>query len=147
MTTAFRAETTIGHPTGAVWERLVDWDTADRWMPGVDAVRAQGPVAAGSTVVFTARGKERRATVAALEPGLSITLRSVQGGVTADYTYRCVAHGQGTRLGLVADCSMTGPVRLLGPVIRFAIRRADGGQLAAFAATFATTRTGDKDRS
>ena len=37
---------------------------------------------------------------------------------------------------LVADCRMTGPVVLLGPVIRSAIRRADSGQLNAFAATF-----------
>ncbi len=138
MTTAFTASTTVGQPVGAVWERLVDWDTADQWMPGVDAVRAPGPLAAGSTLVFTARGKERLATVAALEPGRSITLRSVQGGVTADYTYECVADGGGTRLGLVADCTMTGPVKLLGPVVRYAIRRADGGQLDAFAATFTT---------
>ena len=137
MTTAFTAETTIDHPPDAVWERLVDWNTADRWMPGVDSVRAQAPVAAGSTVVFTARGKERLATVEALEPGRSITLRSVQGGVTADYTYECVAHGRGTQVSLIADCSMTGAARPLAPVIRFAIRRADGGQLAAFAATFA----------
>lgn len=142
MTTAFTARTTVGHPVGAVWERLVDWDTADRWMPGVDAVRAQGPLAVGSTIAFTARGKERVATVAALEPGRRVTLRSVQGGVTADYTYECVAHDGGTRVDLVADCSMRGPVRLLGPVIRYAVRRADGSQLAAFAATFATTSPG-----
>ena len=138
MTTAFTASATVGQPIGDVWERLVDWDTAHRWMPGVDAVRAPGPLAAGSSVFFTARGKERVATIAALDPGRSITLRSVQGGVTADYTYECVADGPGTRVGLVAECSMTGPVRLFGPVIRYAIRRADSGQLDAFAATFTT---------
>jgi carbon monoxide dehydrogenase subunit G len=141
MTTAFAAETTVGQPVDAVWERLVDWDGADRWMPGVEAVRARGPVALGSTLVFTARGKERVATIAALDPGRSITLRSVLGGVTADYSYECVARGRDTLVRLVADCSMTGPSRLLGPVIRYAIRRADGGQLAAFAATFPTSVT------
>ena len=139
MTTAFTASTTVGQPLDAVWTRLVDWDTAHRWMPGVGAVRAEGPLAAGSTLVFTARGKERRATIAALEPGRSITLRSVLGGVTAHYTYECVADGPATRVGLVADCSTAGPVRLLAPLIRYAIRRADGGQLTAFARTFATT--------
>ena len=138
MTTAFTAETTVGHPVGAVWDRLVDWDTAHRWMPGVEAVRAEGAVAAGTTVVFTARGKERLATIAAVAPGRSITLRSVQGAVTADYAYECAAHGRGTLVALVVDCSVTGPMRLLAPVIRYAIRRADGGQLAAFAATFTT---------
>lgn len=141
MTTAFTAATTIGHPVGPVWEQLVDWDIAKQWMSGVDALRAEGPIAAGTTVVFTARGKERRGSIAALDPGRSITLRSVQGPVTADYVYECVADGQGTRVSLVADCSMTGPLRLLAPVIRYAIRRADGGQLDAFAATFAPAPT------
>jgi hypothetical protein len=71
-----------------------------------------------------------------VEPGRSITLRSQQGGVVADYVYACAPDGAGTRVSLVADCRMAGPVRLLGPVIRYAIRRADGDQLAAFAATF-----------
>ena len=138
MTTAFTAQTTVDHPVGAVWERLAHWDTAHRWMPGVQAVRANGPVAVGSTLAFTSRGKERSATIAAVDPGRSFTLRSVQGAVTAAYTYECVALGRDTRIRLVADCSMTGPTRLFGPVIRYAIRRADGGQLSAFAATFAT---------
>lgn len=52
--------------------------------------------------------------------------------------YACAQHGEGTRVSLVADCRMTGPVRLLGPVIRSALRRADCGQLDACAATFAS---------
>lgn len=123
-------------PAGPVWDRLVDWGSATQWMPGVDALRAEGPVAAGTALVFTARGKERRGSIVAVEPGRSVTLRSIQGGVTADYTYECVDHGQGTRVSLIADCSITDPLRLLGPLIRFAIRRSDGGQLDAFAATF-----------
>jgi hypothetical protein len=56
--------------------------------------------------------------------------------VTADYVYTCSAYGDGTRVRLLADCSMTGPVQLLSLLIRSAIRRADSGQLDAFAATF-----------
>ena len=138
MTRAFAAETTIDRPVDAVWARLIDWDSAALWMPGVDALRAQGPTASGTTLVFTARGKERTGQIAALDPGRSITLRSSQGGVTADYVYACAPHGEGTHLTLVADCRVTGPVRLLGPVIRSAMRRADSGQLDAFAATFAS---------
>jgi carbon monoxide dehydrogenase subunit G len=138
MTEVFTAETTIDHPVDAVWARLIDWDSAARWMSGVDALRAHGPTAAGTTLVFTTRGKERTGQITALDPGRSITLRSLQGGVTADYVYACARHGEGTRVSLVADCRMTGPVRLLGPVIRSAIRRADSGQLDAFASTFAT---------
>ena len=119
-----------------MWARLTDWDAASHWMPGVDALVAQGPTATGTTLVFTARGKERTGQIAALDPGRSITLRSMQSGVTADYVYTCGPHGEGTRVSLVADCRISGPLRLLGPVIRSAMRRADGGQLEAFAATF-----------
>ena len=56
--------------------------------------------------------------------------------MTADYVYTCARYGEGTRVRLVADCRITGPVRLLGPVIRSVIRRSDSGQLDAFAATF-----------
>jgi carbon monoxide dehydrogenase subunit G len=136
MTEVFTAETTIGRPVDAVWARLIDWDTAARWMSGVDALRADGPTAPGTTLVFTTRGKQRTGQIAAVDPGRSITLRSIQGGVTADYVYTCAPHSEGTRVSLVADCRMTGPVRLLGPVIRSAIRRSDSGQLNAFAATF-----------
>lgn len=136
MTEAFAAETTIDRPVDAVWARLVDWDAAARWMSGVDALRAQGPTAAGTTLVFTSRGKERTGQIAALDQGRSITLRSTQCGVTADYVYACAQDGRGTRVSLVADYQMTGPMRLLGPVIRSAVRRADDGQLDAFAATF-----------
>jgi uncharacterized protein YndB with AHSA1/START domain len=136
MTEVFTAETTIDRPVDAVWARLIDWDTAARWMSGVDVLRAHGPTAIGTTLVFTTRGKERTGQIAALDPGHSITLRSVQGGVTADYVYTCARYGEGTRVSLVAGCTMTGPVRLLSPVIRSAIRRADSSQLNAFAATF-----------
>ncbi len=137
MTEVFTAETTIDRPVDAVWARLTDWDTAARWMSGVDALRAHGPTATGTTLVFTTRGKERTGQIVALDPGRSITLRSIQGGVTADYVYACTGHGDSTSVSLVAECRMTGPVRLLGPVVRSAIRRADSGQLDAFATTFA----------
>ena len=136
MTQAFATETTIDRPVDAVWSCLVDWESAARWMSGVDALRAKGPTEVGTELVFTARGKERTGHVAALTQGRSITIRSTQCGVTADYVYVCAQHGEGTRVSLVADYRMAGPIRLLGPAIRSAVRRADGGQLDAFAAMF-----------
>ena len=138
MTRAFAAETTIDRPTEAVWARLTDWDAAREWMSGVDALHAQGPTTAGTTLVFTAAGKERTAEISSLLEGRSITLRSSRCGVTADYRYDCAPAGDGTRVSLEADVSFCGPVRLFGPVIRRAVRKADGGQLDTFAATFPT---------
>ena len=90
----------------------------------------------GSHVVVSHSRQTAHRQIGALDPGRSITLRSSQGGVTADYVYTCTPYGDGTRVSLVADCRMTGPVRLLSPMIRSAIRRAESGQLDAFAATF-----------
>ena len=136
MTEVFTAETTIDRPADAVWARLTNWDLATQWMSGVDALSADGPTATGTTLAFTTRGKKRAGQIAAVDPGRCITLRSIQGGVTADYVYTCVGNSEGTRVSLVANCRITGPVRLLGPIIRSAIRKADSGQLDAFAATF-----------
>jgi hypothetical protein len=96
-------------------------------------MHASGPTSSGTRVVFTVRGRERTSEIVAVDPGRSVTLRSVQGGVTADYTYTCAPDGRGTRVTLVATCRISGRTRLLGPVVRTAIRRADSGQLEAFA--------------
>lgn len=133
MREVFAAESVVDRPVDDVWSRLVDWDGAARWMAGVDSVRTLGPTAPGTTVVFTARGRERSGVITAVDPGRLLTLRSVQGAVTADYTYTCAPRGPVTVVRLVAVCRVTGPTRLLAPVIRAAIRRADRGQVAAFA--------------
>jgi hypothetical protein len=68
MTEVFTADTTIDRPVDVVWARLIDWDSATRWMPGVDALRAQGPTKIGTTLIFTTRGKERTGQIAAPQP-------------------------------------------------------------------------------
>jgi uncharacterized protein YndB with AHSA1/START domain len=130
MTTAFTATRTIDRPPDRVWASLIDWDRAAGWL-GVDTIRADGPTAVGTTLRFTARGKERISEITAVEPGRSVTLRSRQGGVTADYTYGVEPSGPGTRVTLVADVVTRGAWALAGPMIRAAIRRTDAGQLDA----------------
>jgi uncharacterized protein YndB with AHSA1/START domain len=130
MTQAFSVTRDLDRPAGAVWDQLTDWDRASGWL-GVDSIRAGGPTAVGTELVFHARGKDRRSEIVALEPGRSITLRSRQGGVTADYTYTVEPAGTGSRATLTADVRTAGPWALLGPVIRGAIRREDSGQLEA----------------
>jgi uncharacterized protein YndB with AHSA1/START domain len=131
MTRAFAVSREIDRPVEEVWARLTDWDRAAPWL-GVDAIRADGGTAVGTTLRFTARGKERVSEIAALDPGRSVTLRSRQGGVTADYTYGVEPAGPGSRVTLVADVATRGAWSLAGPAIRAAIRRTDAGQLEAF---------------
>ncbi len=132
MAQAFRVERELDRPADAVWAQLTDWNRAAGWL-GVDSLRAEGPTAVGTELVFTARGKERRSEIVALDPGRSITLRSRQGGVTADYTYEVEAASTGSRATLTADVRTPGVWSVLGPVIRRAIRREDSGQLDALA--------------
>ncbi len=50
-------------------------------------------------------------------------------GTVLIFSARRAPEGSGTRLRLVADCEIRGPLKLLGPLLRAAIRRTDGGQL------------------
>ena len=136
MAQAFEVVREFDRPADEVWDQLTDWDSAPGWL-GVDSIRAEGPTTVGTALVFRARGKERRSEIAELDPGRSITLRSRQGGVTADYTYTVESAGTGSRATLAVDVRVTGIWTLLGPVIRGAIRRQDSGQLDEFARTMA----------
>jgi uncharacterized protein YndB with AHSA1/START domain len=130
MVRAFTATRMVDHPVEQVWRQLTDWDRAAGWL-GVDSIRAEGGTEVGTTLRFVTRGKERTSEIAGLDPGRSITLRSRQGGVTADYTYTVEPAGAGTRVALVADVGTRGAWTLAGPVIRAGIRRSDSGQLDA----------------
>ncbi len=131
MAHAFSVEEIIPHPVPQVWAALTDWPNAHRWMPGIDKITADGETAEGTELTFRARGKDRSSTIVRCVAGESIVLRSVQGVVTADYTYEVHEHGDGTsRVTLTADCQSTGVLwRAMSPLLRIAIRASDGKQL------------------
>ena len=124
---------TIDAAPDQVWDVLTDWPGAIRWMNGIESMSVDGETVEGARVRFFTRGQERESLITHCEPGRSVTLRSQQGGVTADYTYSIEpVGGSGSRVSLEAECHFSGPVyRLLAPLIGFAIRRTDGGQIAA----------------
>jgi len=130
MPQAFRDNQTILASPHAVWAMLTDWSTASEWMPGVSDMRAAGDTAIGTELTFSARGKARSSTVTALEPGRLITMSSTMPGVLADYTYTLEPAGDATTVSLVADVETSGPMRLMGKMIRSAIAKEDGVQLA-----------------
>lgn len=133
MSQAFDVEATIDRPIDVVWSALTDWDNAHRWMSGIDSLAAEGGLEPGTKLTFRARGKDRHSEIVQVEPGRSITLRSVQGGVTADYRYQLTPEGDSaTTARLVAECRTSGlPWSLIGPLLRIVVRRTDGGQMNA----------------
>ena len=124
---------TINRSPDQVWRVLTDWPGAVRWMNGIESMSIDGETAEGAHVRFFTRGQDRDSLITHCEPGRSITLRSQQGGVSADYTYSIEPAGESSsRVSLEAECHFSGlRYRLLGPLIGFAIRRTDGGQIAA----------------
>ena len=131
MARTLSVEEVVKRPASEVWKRLTDWENAPRWMPGIGGMAAAGETAEGTKLVFHARGKERASTIVHCDAGKSIVLRSVQGGVTADYRYELHdIDGCSTRVTLVADCQVTGLWwRMVSPLLRIAIRAAEGKQL------------------
>ena len=132
MARTFAVAETIDRPEDEVWAALTDWSNAHRWMAGVDRMEAHGDTAAGTKLSFHARDAERTSVIAHCEAGRSIVLRSVQGGVTADYRYQLEPADDGaTRVTLIAECRFSGILwRAMAPLIRRAIRLTDGKQLA-----------------
>ena len=60
-----------------------------------------------------------------------VAFESVQGGVTAVYTYELEPlGGQQTKVRLTATCRTRGLMRIVGPLLGFAMRKSDEGQLA-----------------
>lgn len=133
MAKAFTAHATINRPVKEVWAALTDWEAAPRWMGGIDSMSSSGETEIGTQLTFVARGKERTSEVVELDPGRSLTLRSVQGGVSADYIYRLQdTSPEATTVTLDAFCEARSlGWRILSPLIHFAMRRTDGGQLDA----------------
>ena len=121
MAQTFAVAETIDRPAGEVWEALTDWSNAHQWMPGVNRLEAQGETVTGTELRFHARNAERTSVIARCDTGRSI----------ADYTYELQPAGDGaTRVTLVAECRFRGLLFLLmSPLIRRAIRSADGIQL------------------
>ena len=135
MARAFAVETIVQRPAGPVWDALTDWESAHRWMRGVGSMSVEGGTVAGSAITFRARGKERPAEIVAVEPGTLVTVRSTQGPVSADYTYRLHdLAGERTRVTLEAECRVTGVASAAAPLFRFLMRRTDSGQLEALRA-------------
>lgn len=132
MAQAFAVEETISRPADDVWAALTDWANAPKWMSGIEMMRADGDTAEGTNLTFLARGSERPSRITQCVPGQSITLQSVQGKVTADYTYDLhPVDDRTTRIRLAAHCQTRGLLlRLLSPMLRFAIKKVDGKQLA-----------------
>ena len=131
MSQAFSVTTQILRPIDEVWDVMTDWPACPRWMYGVERMEADGDTVAGTNLTFHARGKDRPSQIVEVDQGRRVLLRSVQGGVTADYTYELASLDDFTTVAvLTADCDTDGFLwGAMSPLIRLMLRRTDSGQL------------------
>ncbi len=130
----FEARETINCSVDVVWRYLTEPGLMAGWMPGIESMRTSdgGPLSKETQLFFTARGSERTSSVVAYERDRLIALQSKQGPFTATYTYAVQPAGAGgavTEVTLQADCIASGMAKIIAPLIRSMIRKADQGQL------------------
>lgn len=129
---AFLLEERIEADPAVVWRHLTIPALMQEWMPGISRLRTQddGPLKAGSSFRFQSRGSERSSDVVECRAGEALALRSTQGPITATYTYGVAADGAGTRVTLTIDCVARGAAKMIAPVIRAMMRRAEASHLS-----------------
>ncbi len=132
----FAVDEMIDAPIDEVWRYLTEPALMTRWMTSIDDIRTADnePLHEGSKMLFSARGADRMSEVTAFRPNELMTLRSVQGPVTAVYQYALKPNGSGTDARLEATCDADGIFKIFGPLLRYLIRKSDGGQLASLKA-------------
>jgi len=132
--TVIDVEETIAKPLALVWHGLTSPEVMPEWM-GVDEIHYEGGgngPTLGGILQFRARGKDRPSTIRELEEHRRVAFESVQGGVTALYAYELEQLAEDrTKVRLKATCQTRGMMRMLGPLLGFAMRKSDAGQLAS----------------
>jgi hypothetical protein len=128
-----------------VWSIVTDWVVAEYWL-GVEMLRPVVPnekPKAGTRLAYRVRGREHPMIVRVWKPEKQLTLESFQGGITVTYAYALHRESGGTRVVLDATCAAEGGFwKLVLPLARFMMERADKKQLEALAALVELTTGG-----
>ncbi|MEI5906682.1 SRPBCC family protein [Bacillus spongiae] len=126
-----------------VWASFIELEqNASKWMPGISSLRktTDGPIQKGTEFTSYSRGKQQVTKVTDFQDHYRLTLTTIQGNFRADYTYTFKAENRATSVTLQATCSAKGVMKLLSPIIRYAIKKTDGRQLERFQDVFIKDR-------
>ena len=127
----FELERTIQRPVDEVFAFLADFRNGAQWQAGVENLRVvpEAPAQVGTRITERRRLQSHVVdlsyTVAALEPGRLIAVRSAGGpvGYSAVEHFSPTDDGTGTRLRFELDVQLTGGMRLLAGFIAPMIRK------------------------
>ena len=109
MARGFTVEERSDLPVKGVWDYLVCWNRASKWMGVQDHSPASSePIGEGTRLTFKARGAERESIIETWNPSEMLVLTSVQGSIRAVYRYQLQSEGQTTIISLNAQCEAKG---------------------------------------
>lgn len=131
MAEIFNADETINAPVHTVWAYLTEPAKLAQWMPSIENVHtANGEhTSPENPLVYRSGGKDLFSPVVDYVPLILIAYRSTRGDFSATYTYQIDAEGEATKISLIATCEAKGLMRLLQPLLKSVIKKADGQQL------------------
>ncbi len=131
MSHIFSANEQVNAPVHTVWAYLTEPNKLAKWMPSIENVHtANGEhTSPENPLMYRTGKKELFSPVVDYVPLVLIAYKSTRGSFSATYTYQIDADGDQTSVSLSAACEATGLMRLLQPLLKSAIAKADGNQL------------------
>jgi len=121
-------EVTIARPLDEVFAFVSDGETAPRWRSAVIDVERVSGDGAGAAYRQGVKGPFGRRVAADYEitdyePGRLIAFRATAGPVRPEGRYEFTAAGDGsTRVRFALSCDLTGPQRLMAPMVGKSMR-------------------------
>ena len=137
MTVDVQTHVDIGRPVGDVSEYATDPSNAPAWYENIRSVewKTEPPFRVGSKIAFIARflGRTLAYTYEIIEliPGKRLVMRTAEGPFPMETTYTWVSNESGgTHMSLRNRGEPTGFSKLLAPIMKPAMRRANRKDLA-----------------
>ncbi len=117
------AEAVVSAPPEVVWDTLTDLSSWPRWMPGVQSVRVDGPLAVGTTFEWKAGPGTIKSKILEAERPRSVGWEGHTLGITALHAWRMEAQGGGTHVFTEESWAGLLP-RVLGKLMCKTVRKA-----------------------
>jgi uncharacterized membrane protein len=121
----------LARPRDEVARYAADPENATAWYENIESVewKTEPPLRIGSRVAFTASFLGRRLQytyeIAELEPGSLLVMRTVDGPFPMETTYAWEGDDAGTRMTLRNRGGPSGLLKVAGPMVARAMRRAN----------------------
>jgi uncharacterized membrane protein len=131
MAEIFNTSEVINAPVHTVWAYLTEPEKLAQWMPAIENVRTANNehTSPENPLMYRSGGKELFSPVVDYVPLVLIAYQSTRGNFSATYTYQIDATENATQINLIATCQAQGFMRLLQPLLKSVIKKADGNQL------------------